>query len=579
MVRRFLLLVALAGLLLLPIQTFAHEGRGQCARLAPPVENAPFPEARGEVVLNSVLFLVNLEHVAPGEYPVLLDDGTGALQKIGAITAVADEEEDEDEGDDGDDNDDEGHGCGDPAASAEGVLRLQGTELPFGAASPADLAGRKIQVQDAAGAVVVEGMTPAVIEPEPEPHSGRCDLSRPDPAVDPDAEGAIKFEEGEGRIVIKVYLQNLDPGKVYEVFLSKPDGSATESLGKVTADEEGTGRLKLDSEKGDAIPFGAGSLAELEGYGVTVKDEAGAVILQGSVCAVQVLPPEDDEGDHEDECEAKLAPPESAADADAEGEVELELGATTQVLEIEVENLAAVTTYGVSLTDPAEGGATEKIGEIVTDAEGEGKLEIRAAEGVTLPFGKAAVADLAGFAVAVTLTTVVDTTETTVDVLEGSVPAADCAAAGDDDEDDDEADHHDGDDDERDDGHGDEGDGHQCRELGDGGGASFVVPDEPIFVMVGRFDEAFLRGDMNRDWAVDISDAVGTLSYLFVGASTPYCLDAADANDDGHVDIADPISLLGYLFLGMPAPGLPGVLIPGSDPTADLLYCEEQPAQ
>jgi hypothetical protein len=58
------------------------------------------------------------------------------------------------------------------------------------------------------------------------------------------------------------------------------------------------------------------------------------------------------------------------------------------------------------------------------------------------------------------------------------------------------------------------------------------------------------RGDANVDNAVDLSDAVYTLSFLFLGGPAPSCSGAADANGDGMIDITDPIATLVTLFLG-----------------------------
>jgi hypothetical protein len=83
----------------------------------------------------------------------------------------------------------------------------------------------------------------------------------------------------------------------------------------------------------------------------------------------------------------------------------------------------------------------------------------------------------------------------------------------------------------------------------------------------------FQRGDSNGDGKVDLSDAVTTLGFLFVGTGNPTCLDAADADDSGRVEITDAIFLLGALFLGT------NVIPPphpdcGADPTAqDALGC------
>jgi hypothetical protein len=72
---------------------------------------------------------------------------------------------------------------------------------------------------------------------------------------------------------------------------------------------------------------------------------------------------------------------------------------------------------------------------------------------------------------------------------------------------------------------------------------------------------------------VDLSDAVATLSSLFLGNTEILCLDAADADDSGELSITDPIYLLGFLFLGqrsIPEP-YPDC---GTDPTTDGLGCQ-----
>jgi hypothetical protein len=85
----------------------------------------------------------------------------------------------------------------------------------------------------------------------------------------------------------------------------------------------------------------------------------------------------------------------------------------------------------------------------------------------------------------------------------------------------------------------------------------------------------FRRGDANSDCGVQITDAIFTLNFLFVGGSAPRCQDAADTNDDGKVDLADAITVLGYLFVGGAEPPTPGPESPGKDPTLDgLTTCE-----
>ena len=87
----------------------------------------------------------------------------------------------------------------------------------------------------------------------------------------------------------------------------------------------------------------------------------------------------------------------------------------------------------------------------------------------------------------------------------------------------------------------------------------------------------FRRADANADARHDISDAIFTLGYLFLGSPTALaCEKSADSNDDGTVNISDPVHLLGHLFSGGPAPPAPyrGC---GADPTADSLTCSSHP--
>jgi hypothetical protein len=105
---------------------------------------------------------------------------------------------------------------------------------------------------------------------------------------------------------------------------------------------------------------------------------------------------------------------------------------------------------------------------------------------------------------------------------------------------------------------------------GFGADLRFEVTPTLIHAALGIVDDIsmFLRGDANSDLAINVSDPVSTLNYLFLGASAPLCLDAADANDDGEVNITDPVVTLQALFLGGASLPPPNVS-PGDDPTAD----------
>ena len=83
---------------------------------------------------------------------------------------------------------------------------------------------------------------------------------------------------------------------------------------------------------------------------------------------------------------------------------------------------------------------------------------------------------------------------------------------------------------------------------------------------------SFVRGDSNADAQHDLSDAIFTLSFLFLGEEQASCSDAADSNDDGALDVSDPLYTLGGLFQGGPEPPSPGLYC-GLDPSVDSLDC------
>jgi hypothetical protein len=82
----------------------------------------------------------------------------------------------------------------------------------------------------------------------------------------------------------------------------------------------------------------------------------------------------------------------------------------------------------------------------------------------------------------------------------------------------------------------------------------------------------FVRGRVNTDSAIDLSDAVAILGYLFLGSAAPACPDAADIDDSGELAITDAVYLLNHLFLGGRAPP-PPYPDPARDPTPDSLAC------
>jgi hypothetical protein len=100
---------------------------------------------------------------------------------------------------------------------------------------------------------------------------------------------------------------------------------------------------------------------------------------------------------------------------------------------------------------------------------------------------------------------------------------------------------------------------------------------DPVFHQ-GQF---FVRGDANLDAAINISDPIHTLDALFGGNNILRlhdCADAMDTDDNGAIEISDAIRVLRYLFMGGPAPVRPFPAC-GQDPDLnDELCCREAPS-
>lgn len=87
----------------------------------------------------------------------------------------------------------------------------------------------------------------------------------------------------------------------------------------------------------------------------------------------------------------------------------------------------------------------------------------------------------------------------------------------------------------------------------------------------------FIRGDINRNKKVDISDPIYLLQYLYqpdTNVKPITCDDAADANDSGNISIADATHILQFLFLSNSIPLPPPYPEAGLDTTVDSLRCD-----
>jgi hypothetical protein len=88
----------------------------------------------------------------------------------------------------------------------------------------------------------------------------------------------------------------------------------------------------------------------------------------------------------------------------------------------------------------------------------------------------------------------------------------------------------------------------------------------------------FFRGDVNDSGALEVTDAINFLSWMFLGGPAPGCMDAADADNNGVLGLSDGINILTFLFGGGDAPPMDGTLGSGCGPDPegddDGLLCE-----
>jgi cytochrome c peroxidase len=79
--------------------------------------------------------------------------------------------------------------------------------------------------------------------------------------------------------------------------------------------------------------------------------------------------------------------------------------------------------------------------------------------------------------------------------------------------------------------------------------------------IVSRHQTLYVRGHINRDDRLDLSDPIFLVNHLFRGGPAPDPMVRADANGDGVIDLSDPIYLLDFLFRSGSLPPMPYPLV------------------
>jgi len=88
----------------------------------------------------------------------------------------------------------------------------------------------------------------------------------------------------------------------------------------------------------------------------------------------------------------------------------------------------------------------------------------------------------------------------------------------------------------------------------------------------------FVRGDVDGNGRVELTDGVFVFNFLFLGGPPPACRAAADTSRQGDVNLTSGVYVLNFLFLGGPAPPPPFPACDSSTAASDeALGCETSP--
>src|SRR5262245_4711721 len=166
-------------------------------------------------------------------------------------------------------------------------LRLEAegaAPAPLGVADLSELAGRRSQIADALATVYLQGVLPALASsPGLGNFNHKSALSPPaGSTIAPLAGGFVRarFNAPQGASTFEVRTRQLPSGPTFSVWIDDGTGLFVQ-VGNLSK-----GTLKRETRKGDSLPLGAGSLGELAGRSVQVRDDAiptANTVLEGIV--------------------------------------------------------------------------------------------------------------------------------------------------------------------------------------------------------------------------------------------------------------------------------------------------------
>ncbi len=316
---------------------------------------------------------------------VLRQDGGGDAGGSGGTDGVGD-------GPNDDLNDDSGSGSTDSTPNGDGDNDDVGDD-DFDVTGVQN--GESIEVRMAVANGTIQSLE--VSRSGHDDRESEVNLHRSVDSDDPDVTGEAETLSRADRQRIRVKAEHVTPGRTLEWFTITPDTLSTESEGTATADLDGQARWLVDTSTGGTLPFGVATVADLDGYGIEIRDAtSGVVLLVGTFGSTPDH--EGDTGSTETRGGAALTPGTGVA-GEAHVAVESKPSETREEFKVEVQGQPGGTTIQVWLEDPANLGTLSNVGSFTVGGEGEGKFERDTSEGDTLPYGVASVSSLVGLAI------------------------------------------------------------------------------------------------------------------------------------------------------------------------------------
>ncbi len=221
----------------------------------------------------------------------------------------------------------------DPAAATDGDGDEDCTESGDGEDDGTDIAGAEVAIEplaeDETCGVELEIVDGKVVDirvtKEKGGGAGRKEsgegVLRPLEGSGLEAYGEVEVGAREGCSWAELEVRGLPIG-TYTAVLIAPESDASETLGTLVVKEK-EGHFAIESCNGDRpLPFGVGSVAELAGYRIELRDGLGAVLLAGTVPQVGADDVKEDDDKDEDGTKDGTQDGKETKDGEGEGEDE-----------------------------------------------------------------------------------------------------------------------------------------------------------------------------------------------------------------------------------------------------------------